>query len=127
VQLPHHSGFQRAHGREAADRVLVLTAARLRRLVRPGDTVARMADDQFALLMEQPCPLALAQQTATAIVAQGLRASALVEDPQALRLHVALALMPQPPLDADGVVRALQVELSQIRRDPKRAIRTLGG
>lgn len=126
VQMPHHGNFQRGHGREAADRALVLTAARLRRLVRPGDTVARVADDQFALLMEQPCPLALAQQTATAVVAQGLRTSALVEDPQALRLHVALALLPHPPLDADGVLRALQVELAQIQREPKRAIRTLG-
>jgi diguanylate cyclase (GGDEF)-like protein len=49
------------HGHEAGDAMLHAVAARLLELVRPGDTVARLAGDEFVILceqVEQPAALA---------------------------------------------------------------------
>lgn len=41
-------------GHEAGDQVLVAIAARLRNMLRPGDTLARVADDEFAVVCRAP-------------------------------------------------------------------------
>ena len=44
--------FNESLGHDGGDRLLVAVAARLTELLRPGDTVARMGGDEFALLCE---------------------------------------------------------------------------
>mgnify|MGYP000695753452 CR=1 FL=1 len=58
------------HGHEAGDRVLRLTAERLRVAVRPTDTVARFAGDEFVVV----CPGLAAARELEAIVARVQRA-----------------------------------------------------
>ena len=74
-----------AHGHDVGDAVLVEVAARLRAALRPGDTAARLAGDEFLVL----CPGTTAD-TAGELVARLL--AALSRPVQALGREVALSV-----------------------------------
>ncbi|MDO9403756.1 MAG: 7TM diverse intracellular signaling domain-containing protein [Polaromonas sp.] len=90
VNLTNHASLQSQHGREVGDRAMVMAAARLRSAARPPDTVARVGDSQFALLLEGPISAADANQVATKILASGLRQSNQLPDAESLLFHIAV-------------------------------------
>lgn len=56
-----------AHGRQVGDALLIAVAERLSKLIRAGDTLARVASDEFALLCED-----LAEGSEGAFLAEGI-------------------------------------------------------
>ncbi len=94
VHLDNHPDILARHGREVADRALVVAASLLRSLARDVDTAARVGDDSLALLMEGPVKETQALNTATSLVAAGLRSSPRLPTGTALRFQVVVALLP---------------------------------
>jgi two-component system, sensor histidine kinase LadS len=94
VHLDNHADILGRHGREVADRALVVTASLLRSLARDVDTAARIDDDSLVLLMEGPIKEIQALNTATSLVAAGLRSSPRLPPGTVLRLQVVVALLP---------------------------------
>jgi diguanylate cyclase (GGDEF)-like protein len=125
IELANHASLLREHGREDAERALVLAAARLKTVVRDIDTVARVGSQHFAVLMESPCTLEEANAMATYVVAVGLRDSGVLPDGATLRFHVVLSLLPVPDLDAQGTLQMLLQELKRITPDARKTIRTV--
>ncbi len=129
IALDNHGHFQEAHGREVADRALVLTGSLLRSVARDVDTAARVNDNHFALLMEGPVRGPQAVAAATSIVAGGLRPSDELPVGSTLKLKIVLALLPQDDvelgLNAQAHLDWLHIALDELRHDPRRSIQSM--
>ena len=94
VELSNHADLRLRLGRETADRALVVAASRLTRVVRDVDTVCRVTDTRFAILIEGPCRPEQLRLLGQHIVAKGLEPGSLLPDDCSLRFRLATAVLP---------------------------------
>jgi GGDEF domain-containing protein len=80
--------LQKKYGRDICDRALVLTAVRIRNVAKASDTLARVGDNQFGLLLEGPISASAANAVATQILTSGLRHSKVLPDVGPLSFHI---------------------------------------
>jgi len=124
VDLSNHAALQKEFGRHAAEQALVLAATRLLAVVRDVDTVARVGESDFALLIEGPCQTDELTQVATHALAQGLRPSDLLPPRTSLRFHISMTIAPQGDRDEEELMAYLLADAGQIGADDKKTIRT---
>jgi two-component system, sensor histidine kinase LadS len=126
IGLDNHGWFAEQHGREVADRALVITGSLLRSVARDVDTASRVDDSTLALLMEGPVREAQALAAATSIVAGGLRPSVQLPVGTTLKFKIVVALLPDPTpelqQDAQAHLDWLRQALDALRKDPRKAI-----
>lgn len=126
VHLDNHADILARHGREVADRALVVAASLLRSLARDVDTAARLDDDSLVLLMEGPVKETQAVNTATSLVAAGLRSSSRLPSGTALRFQVVVALLPDARgefgQDANAHLEWLRQGMLALSEDDRKAI-----
>lgn len=126
VHLDNHAEIAERHGREIADRALVIAASQLRAEARDVDTAARVEDDSFALLMEGPVKPEQALNTATSLVANGLRPSPRLPAGTTLRLRVVAAMLPDArgelAQDAAAHLEWLHQGMLTLSEDTRKAI-----
>jgi two-component system, sensor histidine kinase LadS len=126
IGLDNHGWFAEQHGREVADRALVITGSLLRSVARDVDTASRVDDSTLALLMEGPVREAQALAAATSIVAGGLRPSVQLPVGTTLKFKLVVALLPDPSpelqQDAQAHLDWLRQALVALRKDPRKAI-----
>ena len=129
VELTNLAALQKQHGREVGDRALVMAAARIRGVAHAADNVARIGDNQFALLIEGPIEAAVANQVATKILASGLRPSIELPDAEPLLFHVAIGHIGKTANASAGQTEAAFERLVQSLKDmhdgSRKAIRLL--
>jgi two-component system, sensor histidine kinase LadS len=75
IDLANADAMETQFGREAADRAMVLAASCIRNVIDSGDSLARVGQSQFALLIEGPVDRIAANDMATKILANALRVS----------------------------------------------------
>ena len=112
-------------GRDAADRALVVAAAMLRHAITDVDLAARVADHDFALLLEGPTTPESALSCAQQVVASGLRSIEALPAGTTLKFRVTVAMLPDKDLDAAGSLKWLLDALRAISPDSRKAIRPL--
>ena len=105
VHVANWKDIAAAHGLQAAERALVLTASRLRRIAGEVDLAARVSEADFAVLLEAPTTRPDAIARARRIVDEGARDSALLAKGDALDLRVSVAMLPRKPLNGAAVLR----------------------
>jgi two-component system, sensor histidine kinase LadS len=129
IELTNYSDLLKKYNRETADRALVMAAARIRGLARSVDTVARLGDMQFGLLMEGPVSASDANDVATKILAAGLRATNELPERDPLRFHIALGHHDEPdtqyPAQAEGAMTQLLTALKEMNDGSGKAIRVV--
>ena len=94
VELMNHGEIVTRLGQANGDRALVVAAALLSRLVRDVDTVCRVQQHRFALLIEGPRKLEHLKLLSQHIVAKGLDPGSALPDGTSLRFRVALTMLP---------------------------------
>ena len=126
ISLDNHAWFAEAHGREEADRALVITGSLLRTIARDVDTASRVDDSTLALLMEGPVRGAQALSAATSIIASGLRPSMQLPVGSTLKFKIVVALLPDASQelqqDAHAHLEWLRQALDALRKTPRKAI-----
>jgi GGDEF domain-containing protein len=122
VELSNHGDIVQREGREAGDRALVVAASRLSLVVRDVDTVCRIADTRFAMLVEGPEDLKLLGQH---IVAKGLERIPLLPSDVALRFRLVSTALPhegEEEIDDVRLLDRLQRALDQLVDDPRKVV-----
>ena len=133
VDLSNHADIIARAGREAGDRALVVAASRLSQVVREVDTVCRVADTRFAILMEGPQPDEARRALAQHIVARGLEQVSRLPPDLTLRFRAvsawvpdgAIELTPEGTMDEQRLMQRLNWALDRLVEDPKKVVHHL--
>jgi len=122
VELSNHAAIVEREGREAGDRALVVSASRLSAVVRDVDTVCRIGETRFAVLVEGPEDLKLLGQH---IVAKGLERVTQLPADLALRFRLVSAALPDEAygsVDDAGLMERLHHALDRLADDPRKVV-----
>lgn len=122
VELSNHAAIVEREGREAGDRALVVSASRLSAVVRDVDTVCRIAETRFAVLVEGPEDLKLLGQH---VVAKGLERVPQLPADMPLRFRLVSAALPDQAdesLDDTRLMERLHHALDRLGDDPRKVV-----
>lgn len=129
IHIANHDALEKQHGREAADRAIVMAASRIRGVAHSTDALARVAHTQFALLMEGPIDAFSANDVATKILTSGLRPSAQLPDAETLQFHIAVGHVDgksaMAPEEAAACLARLQQAVRAMNDGSRKAIRAV--
>jgi two-component system, sensor histidine kinase LadS len=131
VELCNHTWFTKEHGREMADRALILTSTRLQQQLRDVDSVCRLDESQFVILVEGACSPAQLTKLAARISASGHAPTEILPVGASLRLSVCCALMPTPESseageDAQAQLGWLIAATEGIPPEQRKLVRSIG-
>ncbi|MBN8503421.1 MAG: EAL domain-containing protein [Burkholderiales bacterium] len=116
IDLDNFKQINDSHGHLAGDRVLRRVATVLRAQCRPQDVAARLAGDEFALLLSAPLDEARATQVAAALVEELPRPTG-AELP--IHVSIGVALMPLHADNASDVMRWADAAMYEAKRRGK--------
>ncbi len=133
VELGNHADIQTEFGREAADKAMVVAAARLSEVVRDLDTVSRLDDTRFAILVEGPQQTEDIRRLAQHVVAKGLETVPMIGPLVSLKLRVVTAMPPDgvidmandSPIDETRLLARLARALDRSADDPRKVVQHL--
>ncbi|MEZ5645670.1 MAG: 7TM diverse intracellular signaling domain-containing protein [Burkholderiaceae bacterium] len=133
VELGNHADIRAEFGREAADKAMVVAAARLSEVVRDLDTVSRLDDTRFAILVEGPQQTEDIRHLAQHIVAKGLEIVPVIGPQVSLKLRLVTAMPPDgvidmandSPIDENRLLARLSRALDRSADDPRKVVQHL--
>jgi diguanylate cyclase (GGDEF)-like protein/PAS domain S-box-containing protein len=106
-------------GHSVGDQLLVAVSTRLSSVLRPSDTLARLAGDEFTLLAEEIAGLPEAEQIAERLI-NALRAPFLVAGREMIvRASIGIAMHRSPDTNAEGLLRNADVAMYTAKRSNK--------
>ena len=124
VDVDNFKQINDATGHGGGDRVLREVGERLQRIVRPGDMVARIGGDEFAVLIESPShPVAAATRVANDLVEQVPQAIDFEGETLRVSVSVGIALLPRDARTADDAMQCADAAMYQAKREGKDAYR----
>ncbi len=94
VELTNHAWYVKEHGREMADRALIITSSRLQQQLRDVDGISRIDETQFAVLVEGACTPGQLTKLSARISASAHAPTEILPVGASLRLSICCALMP---------------------------------
>lgn len=123
IDLVNHKPIRDAFGAAVAEQSLLRSVIKLRRLLRDVDTVARVGEARFAVLLEGASSRASVTERAARLIAAGLMPLPGLQPDVTLQFHVAALLLNERALEAEGIEAALAAQLGRMSPRTRRPIR----
>jgi diguanylate cyclase (GGDEF)-like protein len=125
IQLVNHGRIQAHHGSAVAEQSLLRSVIKLRRLVRDVDTVARVGEARFGLIMEGVHSRAVVTDRAARLIAAGLMPLQGLKPDVTLQFHIAAVLLRERMVEAAELPGLLEQLLASMSPRTRRPIRFL--
>ena len=125
VRIANLDALSEEFGRDIADKLLVVAASHLRRVVVGYDMAARVGEREFAVLLEAPVTPETVTSRAQQVVASGLRQIDSLPAAVTLKFHVTAAVLPDPQLDGAASLQSVVEGLDQFEHDARKLIKPL--
>ncbi len=124
IQIVGLDGFREINdsfGQEAGDLLLQAAAKRIADCLRESDTVARLDNDRFGVILPVIEGAKGAREAAQRILASLCRPIYLAGDEISLSASIGIALLPGDGVTADELVRSAELAMAEVKRQGKRA------
>jgi len=123
IELVNHQRIREHFGNPVADQSLLRSVIKLRRLLRDADTVSRVDEARFGVLLEGAASRASVTERATRLIAAGLMPLPGLKPDVTLQFHVAAVMLDEMQLDAEELEAALRAQLTRMSPRTRRPIR----
>jgi diguanylate cyclase (GGDEF)-like protein len=123
IDLVNHGRIRDYFGTAVAEQSLLRSVIKLRRLLRDVDTVARVGEARFGVILEGASSRSSVTERATRLVAAGLMPLPGLKPDVTLQFHVAALMLSDVSMEADEVQQALAQRLAKMSPRTRRPIR----
>ncbi len=123
IDLVNHARIRDYFGTAVAEQSLLRSVIKLRRLLRDVDTVARVGEARFGVILEGASSRSSVTERASRLIAAGLTPLPGLKPDVTLQFHVAGLLLGDRPMEAEEVEAALASQLARMSPRTRRPIR----
>lgn len=125
IDLVNYARIKSLHGASVAEQSLLRSVIKLRRLLRDVDTVSRVSEARFGLILEGVASRASVTDRAARLIASGLMPLKGLKPEVTLQFHMAAVLLHERLHDAHTLASALDELLGSMSPRTRRPIRFL--
>ena len=125
VDLVNHARIRQVHGQAVADQSLLRSVLKLRRVVRDVDTVGRVGEARFGLILEGVSARSAVTHRAARLIASGLMPLPGLKPEVTLHFHIAAVLLNERGVEPATVGEDLGAVLASMSPRTRRPIRFL--
>lgn len=123
VDLVNHSRIKEFYGTAVAEQSLLRSVIKLRRLLRDVDTVSRIGESRFGVILEGVSSRAAVTDRAARLIAAGLMPLSGLKPDVTLQFHIGALLLDERPMEPTELVDALTALLAGMSPRTRRPIR----
>lgn len=127
IDLANYQRIKEQHGSAVAEQSLLRSVIKLRRLLREIDTLSRIGEARFGVILERTGARATVMERAAAVVAAGKMPAKGQKPEVLLQFHVAAALLDEVQLQPHELEQTLAQLIEAMPAGTRRPIRFLGG
>ncbi len=126
IDLANYPRIKEQHGPVAAEQSLLRSVIKLRRMLRESDTLSRIGEARFGLILERTGSRVSVLDRAARVVAAGKMPVKGQKPEVVLQFHVAAALLDEVAMEAPELTGALATLLESMAPNTRRPIRFVG-
>ena len=123
IELVNHPRIREVFGAAVAEQSLLRSVIKLRRLLRDVDTVSRVGEARFGVILEGASARSSVTERATRLIAAGLMPLPGLKPDVTLQFHIAALLLNERPLEAEEAQAVLDAQLTRMSPRTRRPIR----
>ncbi|MGV3572203.1 MAG: sensor domain-containing diguanylate cyclase [Ramlibacter sp.] len=123
IDLVNYGPIKETFGTAVAEQSLLRSVIKLRRLLRDVDTVARMGEARFGVVLEGATLRSSVTERGARLIAAGLMPLPGLKPEVTLQFHVAALLLNERSLEADQIEAVLSEQLARMSPRTRRPIR----